>query len=84
MRSFQEIESREVQDQPAPGTKHSMHFVERERVIHAGVTQDIERKDEVEGAVRKGKCVDGRWNQLCAEVAPGRKFQGMLALIYSG
>ena len=37
MRSFQEIESRQVQNQPAVGTKDTMRFVQCERVIHAGV-----------------------------------------------
>ncbi len=61
-----------------------MRFVERERLLHAGVTQDIERKDEVEGILRKGKFVHARGNKPRAGLAPGRKFQGMSALIYPG
>ena len=84
MRPFQKIESRHVQNQPAAGAKHAIHLVERERVIHASVTQDIERKDEVEGIPRKGKFVHARGNELCTGLTASGKFQGVMALIYPG
>ena len=84
MRSFQEIESRQVQNQPAAGTKDAMHFVERERVIHAGGLRTSSERTKSKEFSRKGKFVHARGNQLRAGLAPGRKFQGMLALIYSG
>ena len=69
VRAFQKIESGEVEQEAPARPKDPMHFVRRERIIHAGVAQNVKRENEVEIIFRERKIVHVRRPERCVEVA---------------
>ena len=61
-----------------------MRFVRGERVIHAGMTPDINRQNKVERSFRERELVNVRPAEPRARVLAGGEFHGVLAFIDAG